>query len=423
MRSKLMAYAHRISNKLAAGPRAAATVKTIAYEIPEITPIVCRRSDAEEVRVNLLIPALSLKHVFGGIRTALDFFTDFIQPYDNARIIITDETVSDLLGFGTASDWVLLEPEAADTEARSIICFGNRYNKTIPIRKGDIFIATAWWTAYHAERIASWQQSTWHAKPASIVYLVQDFEPGFYKWSSRYMLALSTYLQENMIAVVNTQLLHDYFKENHIELAKHYVFNPVINRALRDILLENKPVAKKKRIVFYGRPSVERNAFEIIIAALAEWAKRHSNAGDWEIISMGEEYQAPVFATGITINVRGKLSIAEYGNMLKSAGIGISLMVSPHPSYPPLEMAAFGLAVITNSFANKDLSTFHDNINSIGALTPASLATALGNCCHAFETGNGPAQNKPFKKLPFLDNGTGFDFIPQLRQDLHLMIK
>ena len=44
-----------------------------------------------------------------------------------------------------------------------------------------------------------------------------------------------------------------------------------------------------------------------------------------------------------------------------SAGsaIGISLMVSPHPSYPPLEMAHLGMLVLTNGFGAKDLSTWH----------------------------------------------------------------
>lgn len=36
---------------------------------------------------------------------------------------------------------------------------------------------------------------------------------------------------------------------------------------------------------------------------------------------------------------------------------GISLMSSPHPSYPPLEMSVFGIKVITNNYSNKDLSS------------------------------------------------------------------
>ena len=38
---------------------------------------------------------------------------------------------------------------------------------------------------------------------------------------------------------------------------------------------------------------------------------------------------------------------------MKRASIGISLMESPHPSYPPIEMALFGVNVITNIYESK----------------------------------------------------------------------
>ena len=40
-------------------------------------------------------------------------------------------------------------------------------------------------------------------------------------------------------------------------------------------------------------------------------------------------------------------------------------MVSPHPSYPPLEMSSFGIKTITNKYENKDISYFNDNIISV----------------------------------------------------------
>jgi hypothetical protein len=39
-------------------------------------------------------------------------------------------------------------------------------------------------------------------------------------------------------------------------------------------------------------------------------------------------------------------------------------MLSPHPSYPPLEMAEAGMRVVANAFENKDLSRLHENISS-----------------------------------------------------------
>ena len=56
-------------------------------------------------------------------------------------------------------------------------------------------------------------------------------------------------------------------------------------------------------------------------------------------------------------------------------------MISPHPSYPPLEFAHYGLRVLTNSFGEKDLSRWHDNIWSVDDLRPESVAAELICLC------------------------------------------
>jgi hypothetical protein len=58
-------------------------------------------------------------------------------------------------------------------------------------------------------------------------------------------------------------------------------------------------------------------------------------------------------------------------------GVGLPLMPSPHPSYPPLEMAHFGVLTITNGYANKDLSSAHDNIISIRDIRPVTIAEVV----------------------------------------------
>jgi len=60
-------------------------------------------------------------------------------------------------------------------------------------------------------------------------------------------------------------------------------------------------------------------------------------------------------------------------------------MVSPHPSYPPLEMANLGMLVLTNGFGAKDLSTWHTNITSVGGVSGETLAAELSALCRRFE--------------------------------------
>ena len=57
--------------------------------------------------------------------------------------------------------------------------------------------------------------------------------------------------------------------------------------------------------------------------------------------------------------------------------MGVSLMESPHPSYPPLEMASSGCITVTNCYESKSLENRSENIVSLDELSPTGLKTAL----------------------------------------------
>jgi hypothetical protein len=388
------------------------------FTINEILPVACRRSQHEWNRINLLIPALSARYVFGGIRTALDFFEALMEEPVAARIIITDEVSSDLAGIAGWKDWLQVDAEQDNTASKQIVCFGNRYQRSIPVAKGDVFVATAWWTAYAGERIQQWQESEWKTKAAPLVYCIQDFEPGFYKWSSRYLLAESTYHNKNSIAVINSPSLANYFEKQGFRFSKKYVFTPVLHPVLKMQAAKLPEGKRNKQILFYGRPSVERNAIELIIAALRIWSANYANASNWTIVSAGEDYTAPALLNGAKISVLGKLSIDAYAKLLSDSAIGIALMVSPHPSYPPVEMAAFGMQVISNRFPEKDLSADFANIASLETVTPETIAAHLTALCRRFEQGE-IRQHMPV----FSGNKQPFPFIKQLLQDAGLLLK
>jgi beta-1,2-rhamnosyltransferase WsaF-like protein len=52
-------------------------------------------------------------------------------------------------------------------------------------------------------------------------------------------------------------------------------------------------------------------------------------------------------------------------------------MLSPHPSYPPLEMAEAGVLTITNKYGCKDLSRRFADVISIEQADPELLAEAI----------------------------------------------
>jgi O-antigen biosynthesis protein len=55
--------------------------------------------------------------------------------------------------------------------------------------------------------------------------------------------------------------------------------------------------------------------------------------------------------------------------------------VSPHPSYPPLEMASFGVKVITNDYDSKNLSETNNNIYSLREISTKTLSELLDRLC------------------------------------------
>jgi hypothetical protein len=150
-------------------------------------------------------------------------------------------------------------------------------------------------------------------------------------------------------------------------------------------------------------------------SGLKLWAARHPEFAGWEVVSAGMAHPPTPFAPGRAIRSLGKLSLEAYADLLRTTGVGISLMSSPHPSYPPLEMAHFGIRTVTNRYANKDLGGAHDNIISIPDIDAATVAEALARACAAFEaapdagwaaTSHMPAFLDP-APWPFLDNVAG----------------
>jgi hypothetical protein len=63
------------------------------------------------------------------------------------------------------------------------------------------------------------------------------------------------------------------------------------------------------------------------------------------------------------------MSYEAYGELLGSSDVLLSLMLSPHTSYPPLEMAATGGLVVTNTYGPK-------TAEGLAAISPSILAAA-----------------------------------------------
>jgi len=388
------------------------------YEIPEIDPIRTEMDACEALRLNLFIPSINVSDSFGGIFTAVRLFEELGEILGSRsdvrmRIIThrrtTDHSVVDL------TKWKLTDQK--DEARYQILELINAQAQTISLSRHDIFVATWWSTAFRAARLRERQKKYFGRPFAPLIYIVQDFEPAFYPWSSHYAYAETTYLDAaSTIAIFNSSLLRRFFEKQGYLFLRSYHFEPRISNSLKVHLRPN--AKKEKRILVYGRPSIARNCFEVICAGLREWVRTFAGAYQWSIISAGERHPNVQLGNGIEMQSVGKLSLQAYGALLNDCAVGVSLMLSPHPSYPPLEMAHSGILTITNSYADKDLSTWHDNIYSLSRLVPEELAKAIDRCVKSFEEDNAVGW-KGHSKVPFYLRGDQADeFLYAVARDI-----
>lgn len=354
--------------------------------VGEIVPINARWSSMPEPRINLLIPSIKGRHIYGGASTALKFFEELARFYENVRVVVTSVVPSprDLSFF----EGYELVPAGDRTEvSKQIVLLAEGRDRILPICSGDLFVATIWYTAYVVQRLVVRQSQQFGQPVQPMVYLIQDYEPGFYPFSSQYLLARSTYEYEGpTVAVFNTDLLRRYFHARNHRFDREYSFEPQMSRILRDLRPRNAAVKKRKQLLVYGRPSVPRNAFGLAVEALRLWRSGYSRSSNWRVLSIGEGHRAIKLGGGMKMGATGKLSLEDYARVLGESSVALSLMVSPHPSYPPLEMAHYGMLVLTNNYAKKNLALWHDNIVSVNDSSPENLARNLMDLCWRIET-------------------------------------
>lgn len=367
----------------------------VSAEILEVRPILCRAVShpMKKKRMNLLVPSINSQNVYGGIATALSFYKKLCSTLNcDCRVIVVDAAI-DLSNMVEMEGFVLTDWKEESDEEKQLVDFSSRIDKTLAVGDKDYFMVTIWWTAYIIQQVIQWQAENYHLKRNPLLYFIQDYEPGFYAWSSKYLMAESTYKMDiDIMAVFNSRLLYDYFIKQGYHFYKTWFFEPVLNEHLRRYLeqSDNNPV-RKKQILIYGRPGTARNAFELILEALREWVKLQKDAREWTILSAGEEFADIAISNQIKVHSVGKLTLDEYAKTMLESKIGISLMVSPHPSYPPLEMSAFGMKVITNTYANKDLNGFNENIISLNNCSAMNIADNLHRLCQ--EPGEGTVKS------------------------------
>lgn len=332
-------------------------------------------------RISLVIPTVDPAAAFGGVLTGLDFHLRLAAATGaRARIIIDD--------FNVAPDRSVVDATCRRVgidPATVVVVPRDTDEPEVAVGARDIFIGYNWWTVFNMQALVAAQSETAGGRRAPYIYISQDFEPAFYPFSSSHLAAWGALkIEEEWWAVYNSNELAGYMAALGVRPNETFVIEPTLSSALRPFLPE-APVARARRLLVYGRPGIPRNCFPAVVAGLRRWAATHPGAAEWDVVSAGAPHRPLPLGNGVTLRAAGKLSLEDYAGMLRGTAVGLSLMASPHPSYPPLEMAHFGVLTIANDYAFKAMAAAHDNITALQDIRPESVAAALSAACARFE--------------------------------------
>jgi hypothetical protein len=384
--------------------------------VRELLHVRPRPSVVDGPRLNLVVSTVAAASTFGGVQTAVDLFLAVGVDAPRRRIISVEPldavVLDNLPGFRSVT------PADDIDEAAQVVSVSALGEGSLPVGPRDVFVATFWPTAALVLELRRWQATTFGRTPPWFAYLIQDYEPAFYPASAQSILARATYdAAPATVAIYNTTLLQTYFQRAGISFPVEFAFEPRLSPALRQVLAQ-PAVERTRRILVYGRPGKPRNAFPLIVDGLRAWRAAYPDAVNWSVVSAGELHPDVDLGGGLAMHALGKLDLAAYGELLRSSAIGVSLMVSPHPSYPPLEMAELGMLVLTNRFDAKDLSTWHTNITSLEAVSVDGFVTDLTTLCERFEADPSVGAGGRLLRPDYLDDGPQFPFAKEVAERL-----
>lgn len=310
---------------------------------------------------NIFIPAINKNSMTAGPLGILYLGEFLFRSGFNVRFVLTERTDFDITA-------IRIDERLSNMADHVEFLYLNRVRK-IEISENDICIATLWNSAY----IANFVQS--RCKNKKFIYMIQDYETIFYPNSSISALTDNTY-NFDYNAIFSTKILQEYFKENKIGRFKNNDVNSIYFDTAASKILPEKNIFvnnrhDKKKFVFYGRPHQSRNMYELGLYIIQQAIEKHIlDKNRWEFISVGAGKNEIQLASDVIIESLPYMDIETYKKKVSEMDLGLSLMLSPHPSMVPIDLALSGVVVVTNTYANKSEDTLKNISRNIFAGEP-----------------------------------------------------
>lgn len=270
-----------------------------------------------------------------------------------------------------AAEMIFCQENGLETFSRKAeIDFSLADGLPIYVSPEDMTIATLFNSAFMAKQIQS------VCKDKKFIYMIQDYERDFFEASSNGFIAYNTY-ELDYYGLFSTRLLESFFIQNNIgginaRGLKHISYPCPGNAFLpaKEEFMKNRKA--KKQFVFYSRPHADRNAYDLsaytIIKAVEEGI---FDSSEWEFWGVGTTAASRIkLKENVFLNQLPNMPLEDYKKLLPQFDVMLSLMATPHPSMPPIDLAMSGCVVVTNSSQLKTQSAFDKICKNIIACHP-----------------------------------------------------
>jgi len=316
-------------------------------------------------RITLVTDSINAGSLYGGVATAIILAAELAKATDRKLRVLTrtesphQDNLQDVL-------------KNANVDCEGSIEFV-RSSPTVPrevdVGDGDTFLTTSWWTTHACRKVVSSDR---------IVYLLQEDERDFYPAGDDRLRCADVFRDEHIRFVINTKLLRDHLvAEGYDNIGRNGCwFDPAF--PLSTYYPEPSSGAKMN-FFFYARPHNVRNLFYRGIEAIDEAVQQGVlDPNAWQFHFVGKDLDPELANLPFHPTLAQNLAWSDYTALVRRMDLGLSLMYTPHPSYPPLDLAASGSVVVTNRYGLKqDLSAYSNNIICADS-DVASLVQAIG---------------------------------------------
>lgn len=304
-------------------------------------------------RINLVTDSINSGSLFGGVATGIILAVLIARKWHCDLRIITRTEIPKTNNFPT-----ILQANNLDFDSDVDFVFANCMDPDSKVAVGEeeYFLTTSWWTTYSVLK---------SIPPQQIIYLLQEDERNFYPFDDTRLLCEKTLSNAEIRFLINTELLFESFIADGFNniAARGEWFEPAFPKSL---FYFEKPSEEKtkKHLIFYARPNNVRNLYQLGLRTINSAIRdRLINLEKWQIHFVGKDLSPTLLTDGVSPLLHQNLAWTDYAATIRKADLGLSLMYSPHPSYPPLDLAASGAIVLTNKYKNKtSLEKYSRNI-------------------------------------------------------------